>query len=68
MMINSKGVRAAVRQSWMTEAQPVTLEVRIDDEAGVLSTQLPSGTKVALDYSELKTFIEAVEARKREAS
>lgn len=63
-MINSRAVHGAIKQPWMPEPQPVSIELRVDDKTDVLSMELPSGTKVAFNYNELKSMIEGIESRR----
>lgn len=63
-MINSRAVKGAVKQAWMSKAEPVLLELRVDLDNNVVSMELPSGTKVAFDYTQLKEMIDGIEARR----
>jgi len=63
MMITSTTIVGAVKQPW--QPQPIThpFEVCVDLEAGTVTTELPSGTKIALDYNQLRAMILRLEAR-----
>lgn len=65
-MINSRSIRGATRQIWQAEAESCVFEVRIDDESGVMSLELESGTRVALDYTQIAEMVKAIEARKQQ--
>lgn len=63
-MINSTTVVGAIKQTWQTEPVHHAFEVRVDEEKGTLAMELPSGTKIALDYNQLRDMVLRLEARK----
>lgn len=62
-MINSSTISGAVKQPWQPTPETCAFEVRVDEEKGTLAIELPSGTKVALDYNQLKEMVLRLEAR-----
>ena len=63
-MKNSTSITGAVKQPWQTEPTSHGFEVIVDDEKNVLAMELPSGTKIALDYKQLRDMVMRIEARK----
>lgn len=63
-MINSTGMNAALKQPWQKEPQEFTAEVRVDLDRDVLMVEMPSGSTLALDYTQLRKMVERIEARK----
>lgn len=63
-MKNSTSINGAVKQPWQTEPTHHGFEVVVDDEKHTLAMELPSGTKVALDYRQLRDMVMRIEARK----
>jgi hypothetical protein len=63
-MKNSTSVNGAVKQPWQTSPTSHGFEVVVDEEKGTLALELPSGTKVALDYNQIRDMVLRLEARK----
>lgn len=63
-MINSTGMKAALKQSWQKEPQEFTAEVRVDLDRDVLMVEMPSGATLGLDYTELCKMVARIEARR----
>lgn len=63
-MITERAVKGAVRQPWMTQPEPVTFSVRVDDESNLMTLELPSGTKIALDFSVITEMARDIPNRK----
>lgn len=62
-MITSTTIVGAVKQPWQPQPISHAFEVSVDVEAGTVMTELPSGTKIALDYKQLRAMIMRLEAR-----
>lgn len=58
-------IPGAIRQIWQPEPERATFEVRVDEDLHVMSLELPSGTRVALDYTAICDMVKAIEARKK---
>lgn len=63
-MINSITVTGAIKQSWNPDPVRHAFEVRVDEEKGTLALELPTGTKIALDYNQIRDMVLRLEARK----
>jgi hypothetical protein len=63
-MITSSTVVGAVKQPWQTQPETHAFEVRVDEDKGTLALELPTGTKIALDYKQLRDMVLRLEARK----
>lgn len=63
-MINHTAMKAAFKLPYMRLPTEFTAEVRTDMVNDVITVELPSGAKLALQYSDVKNMVERIEAHR----
>lgn len=62
-MITSTTVVGVIKQTWQPDPVSHAFELRVDEEKGTMAMELPTGTKIALDYNQVREMVMRIEAR-----